>query len=482
MIFNYILIFFTIIVVFDSDTIYNDIYIIKQGKSINRAVRNATSSQMNLIKTSTNNINNYNIERQQSVNYRNSSNNVSVADSQITTSTNFYENDFLNNSDIITSYKKYLEADDKEQKENEDQKENSTNNVSSSTPLNYKISSTNYNRDLKVIGSKSMTVYILVINIVICIIMCLYFGIIVILNNNNNVNQEISLSYLDFHEKRGYYILSSILFFKLYATTDNSYYLSTYKDYLSKALINEQNIQTFLLSGEYNKFSIDIFTIDSSSICDYFLKVNDNSSLSNNVTHLTEGSCNSETKIVPITNKGLTQINLYIINYLKDKYISYYEKSWSNYNLNYTSFDYTNYYFFGEYADKYTTNTNVTKEEAESNLVYFLNMNEFEIIEILSQYAVRQAINEINNILLNKLDNQEDKNLTIIIIYSIIYLILAVLILVFTHLISSSVIFVKKKRNDILMKMLPYQFIENYVMQEKQEIIEKQQMIANLNN
>ena len=364
-----------------------------------------------------------------------------------------------NTNDILSNYKKYLEAEEKEKKGEEDNEEQANFN---NKPKNYK--------EVKIIGSKSTTVYILIIIFICCIVLSLYFGINIIINFNSNESNSISLSYLDFHQNRGYFILSSILYYKLYISTNNDFYMSTYKNFLTEATLNEQNIQVFLLNGKYKDFDENIFNIDSGSLCDYFIDLvkTNTFNLSNNITVFSESNCKKSPKLEPITNKGLTQINLYIINYLRDKFNLFYMYLFENKKLDYNSFYYNELINFIENDElkRILENKPNIKDPLYSNLVYFLNQNNFEAIEILSQFAIRQATFEINSSIFNKIFKESISNIRISYIYSAIFIVQGIIILIGSRYLSSNMIFIKKKRNDLLIKILPYQFIENEMNNE----------------
>ena len=281
---------------------------------------------------------------------------------------------------------------------------------------------------IQIINSKKPIVRTSLLTIIFALIISSCFLIKIYTQLNIEEFLNLIIDYYDFHDKRNYYLLNSILLFKLYVITSKQEIYPNYTTFLNNTIYNEEKISSFILKDSYLNFDKLIYDIDTMSICDFYITNSKLIQLSNNVTVLDTKICsqiNSNDTIHKIFDKSLTEIINYIINYLDSK----------------------------------NNDLFMMSSKQPDNIKQFLKDDEFEIIQILAQYVVRQSIAVIVDKIHSNYNIKMKEYYEICIVLFIIFLIFLCLGLVTANYLTYMIFNSIKKINNLIVSILPNEFI-----------------------
>ena len=107
--------------------------------------------------------------------------------------------------------------------------------------------------------------------------------------------------------------------------TYNEIYLNKFTSFLNYTIQNEELYHSFIIDKSYLKFNPLITDFELKSLCVLYTTTN-TFKLSNNITQITEAICNdTNTNTTDVSNKSLSEIVLYVANFLREKYNEYYQ-------------------------------------------------------------------------------------------------------------------------------------------------------------
>jgi hypothetical protein len=391
---------------------------------------------------------------------------------------------------MLKNYKKFIDFDDVLLKRHEEKESNDDDNSISEKYvrfLNYKFPSL----DIQVVTSQSTLVFLLVIISFISVLLCVYFGIFIYINDENNKDCFNFLELTRLFSRRFTYISESILFFKLYTLTNKDVYMERYKTSMQLLFNNEELYESFRVTSE-NSFVENIFdlTNNDTQICDHFIKFqNDynyvypdnyteslykNNTFISYVTLLNKDTCNIDI-LQPILKSDIASTTIYVANIL----IELFNKFYINANYEGKVHDYTihNYEKFTIHnsfevnleeirknigLDDDISNYILTSDENQlTNLVNFYKLYNFIQVEVIYQYVIKQISFITSKVFSQNFIDLKNNNNQIVILYSILFIILALAIIYTNRYLNYHVISLKQKNNKMLVSIIPYQFIQN---------------------
>lgn len=396
----------------------------------------------------------------------------------------------MSDEETIRNYKKYIDFDDVLIKKHEERENNDDDYFLSEKYvrfLDYKFPS----NDIKIITSKSTLIFLIVMISLISILLCVYFGIFIFLNDENNKDCYNFLELTRIFGRRFVYLSESIIFFKIYTLTNGDNYINKYKDSVNLLFENEELYESFRVNSE-NSFVENIFdlTNNNTSICDYFIKfqndynyvypTNFSDALYNNstfisyVTLLNKDICNNVDIIQPILRSDIAATTIYIANFLKESFNKFYIES--NFegkvhdyvNINYDKFTIHNNYSLDliEIEKNIDLNDNIsnyviTSDKGElKNLVNFYKRTNFIQVDVIYQFVIKQITYITTTIYSQNFVDLKNKSNTIVIFYTILFVIFTLLIVYTNRYLNYHIISLKQKNNQMLVSIIPYQFIK----------------------
>lgn len=334
-------------------------------------------------------------------------------------------------------------------------------------------------QQIKLVGSNKSIINTSIYLIFLCLILSFFFTLNILMKLKFNNNLNLNLNFYSLNEKRTYYISQSIINYKLLVYNYKTVYYNNYDMYIKKSTINEQYVQQFLMKEKYMYYNDYIFNINNNSTCFYFLENNVTSIVENNYNEFSYvfNNFNDELQYINneamttkklcydnqlnfISSKGLNQMILYIINYLKDKY-----------NFLVLSRDYQKWNH-----TIYNKNTEVeVKTEFIDNVLSKLKL---ETIEILNSFLLRQSIYFILKLIIKDIINNLDYYKMLWFVLSLLFTSLYVLLIVFTIKFTIKVTNKRKIRNKMLVKIIPNEHIKYNIIKDYES--NKQSKTSNL--
>ena len=267
------------------------------------------------------------------------------------------------------------------------------------------------------------------------------------------------VSYLDFYQHRFDYITNILIGYKflILKLTDDEEYNKIYNEEIYENFIrnfngsieNEQKIQTFVFDKTYKLFDTIVHIFDNTESVCYFIvdeiipnSINNNNydikySLSNNLLKLSKEVCDNEDSLNNITNvinKPLIEIILFIDNYFREGMNTY-------------------------------KKINKTYE----NIYSYLNESKFEYIQLLIQFVVRQSVFVISEILKDNFSNKIDFYHDISIVFYITFVLIIGICLIIANLFVCVIFNGKKVRNELLIALIPDEFILHQIEKDEEE-------------
>lgn len=391
---------------------------------------------------------------------------------------------------MLKNYKKFIDFDDVLLKRHEEKESNDDDNSISEKYvrfLNYKFPSL----DIQVVTSQSTLVFLLVIISFISVLLCVYFGIFIYINDENNKDCYNFLELTRLFSIRFTYISESILFFKLYTLTNKDVYMERYKTSMQLLFDNEELYESFRVTTE-NSFVENIFdlTNNDTQICDHFIKFqNDynyvypdnyteslymNNTFISYVTLLNKDNCNIDI-LQPILKSDIASTTIYVANILKELFNKFYiNVNYEGKVLDYTIHNYEKFTIHNSFEvnleeirkniglDDDISNYILTSDENQlTNLVNFYKLYNFIQVEVIYQYVIKQISFITSKVFSQNFIDLKNNNNQIVILYSILFIILALAIIYTNRYLNYHVISLKQKNNKMLVSIIPYQFIQN---------------------
>jgi len=211
--------------------------------------------------------------------------------------------------------------------------------------------------------------------------------------------------------------------------------LPKFQTLLNNTIINEQSITDFTVERSYLNFDPMIYQLNKDSICNFFIvNQNANIKLSNSITILNQGIC-TDTNLIynKVIHKSLTEIINYMINYLNSKNNDFY----------------------------------LLYPKNMKNLEDFVLDNELELVQILSQYVVRQAISVILDKLSVDFDTQIKYYFELSVSLYVIFLVFLCFALVVAIFLAYIIFKEIKKFNMLLISIMPNEYISRLLIENR---------------
>ena len=330
--------------------------------------------------------------------------------------------------DIIIRYKRY--ADDNRKKKNTFLQNESSHLITEDNEGN---------KGIVIIKEKAIFVNAIFILFFFIVILCGFFALLLVLDYRLNHYIEIILSYLTFYQHRYYYTVNNVIWSKmLYITstneTYNEIYLNKFTSFLNYTIQNEELYHSFIIDKSYLKFNPLITDFELKSLCVLYTTTN-TFKLSNNITQITEAICNdTNTNTTDVSNKSLSEIVIYVANFLREKYNEYYQM-----------------------------------DKTDSNKINFLNDELLEFVALLSQFYIRQSLFTIEEMLNDNFTHEIDKYSTLCIVLFIVFVIITIIVIFIANICTFLVFKTKKNRNTLLIALMPDEFIVKQIEEEEEE-------------
>jgi len=211
--------------------------------------------------------------------------------------------------------------------------------------------------------------------------------------------------------------------------------LPKFQTLLNNTIINEQSITDFTVERSYLNFDPMIYQLNKDSICNFFIvNQNANIKLSNSITILNQGIC-TDTNLIynKVIHKSLTEIINYMINYLNSKNNDFY----------------------------------LLYPKNMKNLEDFVLDDELELVQILSQYVVRQAISVILDKLSVDFDTQIKYYFELSVSLYVIFLVFLCFALVVAIFLAYIIFKEIKKFNMLLISIMPNEYISRLLIENR---------------
>ena len=321
-----------------------------------------------------------------------------------------------------------------------DKKENEVNLIEKYSKFLDKVIDNKINKKVlpedNLVGSKDILIKTSLLTLLFCTLLSAYFLIVIWIDLSMKNFIETSLNIFDFQQKRGFYLVNSIIYFKHSVLSQNPSSIQTYLNYTNESITNEAHLQKFALEDDYRNFDSILLQIDTSNICVFFQN-NAGLNVSNNLTTLTPSICNTVNNFTSIIQKSLFEIMSIITN---------------NYLMNL----YSNYTFIQDKSNF-------------PSLTILLNDLYYQFTQILSQYVVRQAIfliiNQIDMIITARINQYY----SISIAHCILFLLFVIIVVSVSNLVAYNIFKDKKKRNELIIVLLPYEFLRKQFEDEEEQ-------------
>jgi hypothetical protein len=283
-------------------------------------------------------------------------------------------------------------------------------------------------------GSKNILIKTSLLTLLFCILLSAYFLIVIMIDLNMNDFVDLTLDIFDFQQKRGFYLINSIIFFKHSIISDSKISLNTFLSFYNESLINEAKLQTFAMMDNYKNYDDILMEIDTTNIC-YFFGNNSQLFLSNNLTVLSPQICSDVNNFQGVIEKSLFEI----LSILSNNYM----------------------------IDLYNNYTNLQDKTSIQQLVNLLNHPNLQLTQILSQFVIRQSIfvliDEINSVFDKKIDFYYALSIS----HCILFLLFVIIVVSISNLVSFNIFKEKKKRNELIILLLPYEYIRKQMEEEE---------------
>ena len=242
---------------------------------------------------------------------------------------------------------------------------------------------------------------------------------------------RLLMDYYQTQENRHFFLINSIIFQKLFLIENKETFQDSFKDFLNKTITNEQKLNSFIVNGSFKKFNPLINKLTTENVCKFF---SDNAKLaySNNITVLKSQMCDFEdSPYKKIINKSLNEIINYIINFLDTQNNEFY----------------------------------IMKSKDVQSLLKFINSEDFEFIQVLIQFVIRQSI----FVVLDYLEKDFNNEITFFFNSTIMIFVIIVIILGFIQVLinyfSQRIFKEIKKVNMFLISILPNEYV-NKILDE----------------
>ncbi len=320
----------------------------------------------------------------------------------------------------------------------------------------------NKNKEINVIQPRKFLIQIILIFFIFTSLITIFFIILFIFDMNLYKYVKHIVSYLDFYQYRFDYITNTLIGYKflILKLTDDEEYNKFYNEDIYKNFIknfngsveNEQKIQTFVFDKTYKLFDTIVHIFDNTeSVCVFIVDEiipnslnnnNDNKykkkySLSNNLLKLSIEVCNNNNSLNNITNvinKPLIEIILFIDNYFREGMNTYKKIS-----------------------------------KTYENIFSYLNETKFEYIQLLIQFVVRQSVFVISEILKENFSEKIDIYHYISIVFYTTFVLIIGICLVIANLFVCTIFNGKKVRNELLITLIPDEFILHQIEKDEEE-------------
>ena len=346
--------------------------------------------------------------------------------------------------ELILRYKRFAEENKKKRGHTSISSANgSVSHLEGGINSSNELSSSKDGGGVKIIKEKKVTVNTFLIFFLFVIILCGFFSLLLVFDFKLNNYVNTILSYLHFQHHRFYYSVNNVLWFELLlikSTNDNinTEFLELYLDFLNGTFTNEEQFHKYIIDSSFKQFNSAIQAFDSESNCVIFSEGyidKQQIHLSNNISKLTREICDdASTNVTVQVNKPINEIILYSGNVLRKMFNLFY-----------------------------------LEDKTEDNILKRLNDDLLQYIIILSQFVIRQSVHSICNIL-NKDFSDFINRYSMLCIALFVVFVAVIIIVIFVANVCAFLVFKgKKRRNILLINLMPDEFIIKQLEGEEEE-------------